>query len=95
MNLKITCEINGVPHEAIYEDVKCGEIKNGTGNFKDEPALFIFNAVESGRGKRVYLPFDWIKKIELLDCPKQAVFNFEEESNETLESIVSSISDSV
>jgi len=94
MNLKITSEVNGVQHEAIYEDVKCGEIKNGTGHFRDEPALLIFNAVEFGRGKRVYLPFDWIKKIELLDYPRQAIFNFEEESNETLENIVSSISDS-
>ena len=94
MNLKITCEINGVPHEAIYRDVKCGEIKNGRGDYKDEPALLIFNAVESGLGKRVYLTFEWIKKIELIDQYKQTVFNFEEESNETLESIVSSISDS-
>jgi len=94
MNIKVTSEINGVPHEAIYEDVKCGEVMNGRGDYKDEPALLIFNAVESGLGKRIYLPFDWIKKIELLDCSKQAVFNFEEESNETLENLVSSISDS-
>jgi len=94
MNIKVTSEINGVPHEAIYEDVKCGEVMNGRGNYANEPALLIFNAVESGLGKRIYLPFDWIKKIELLDCSKQAVFNFEEESNETLENLVSSISDS-
>ena len=78
MNLKVTSEINGVHHEAIYKDVKRGEIMNGRGNFANEPALLIFNAVESGLGKRIYLPLDWIKKIELLDQHKQTVFNFEE-----------------
>ena len=81
MNLKITGEINGEEKEWLYENVRAGEITTSRNIEDKEPVLLIFHSTQDKEEKRVYLPFDWIRKMEVI--------------HETLESTSSSVSDSV
>ena len=81
MNLKITGELNGEEREWLYENVRSGKITTARNIEGEEPALLIFYSTQDGEEKRVYLPFHWIRNMEVI--------------HETLETSSSSISDSV
>ena len=81
MNLKITGEINGEEKEWFYENVRAGEITTSRNIEDKEPALLIFHSTQDEEEIRVYLPFHWIRKMEVI--------------HETLESVSSGVSDSV
>ena len=81
MNLKITGELNGEEREWLYENVRSGKITTARNIEGEEPALLIFYSTQEGEEKRVYLPFHWIRNMEVI--------------HETLESVSSGVSDSV
>ena len=81
MNLKITGELNGEEREWLYENVRSGKITTARNIEGEEPALLIFYSTQDGEEKRVYLPFHWIRNMEVI--------------HETLESVSSGVSDSV
>ena len=81
MNLKITGELNGEEREWLYENVRSGKITTDRNIECEEPALLIFYSTQEGEEKRVYLPFHWIRIMEVI--------------HETLESVSSGVSDSV
>ena len=80
MNLKIKGELNGEEQEWVYENVRSGKITTARNIEGEEPALLIFYSTQEGEEKRVYLPFHWIRNMEVI--------------HETLETSSSSISDS-
>ena len=80
MNLKITGELNGEEREWLYENVRSGKITTARNIEGEEPALLIFYSTQDGEEKRVYLPFHWIRNMEVI--------------YETLESASSGVSDS-
>ena len=81
MNLKIKGELNGEEREWLYENVRSGKITTARNIEDQEPALLIFYSTHDGEEKRVYLPFHWIRNMEVI--------------HETLESVSSGVSDSV
>ena len=80
MNLKITGELNGEEREWLYENVRSGKITTARNIEDQEPALLIFYSTQDEEEKRVYLPFHWIRNMEVI--------------HETLESVSSGVSDS-
>ena len=80
MNLKITGELNGEEREWLYENVRSGKITTARNIEDEEPALLIFYSTQDAEEKRVYLPFHWIRNMEVI--------------YETLESASSGVSDS-
>ena len=81
MNLKIKGELNGEEREWLYENVRSGKITTARNIEDEEPALLIFYSTQDAEEKRVYLPFHWIRNMEVI--------------YETLESASSGVSDSV
>ena len=80
MNLKIKGELNGEEREWLYENVRSGKITTARNIEGEEPALLIFYSTQDAEEKRVYLPFHWIRNMEVI--------------YETLESASSGVSDS-
>ena len=80
MNLKIKGELNGEEREWLYENVRSGKITTARNIEDEEPALLIFYSTQDAEEKRVYLPFHWIRNMEVI--------------YETLESASSGVSDS-